>query len=311
MTATLWLNRLAPHALTIAIGLLVVGCALIEPAFLKPENLIGILRSVVLVGIMAVCMTFVIMTGGIDLSVGPVLALSGVVAFFVLDGGWGLPLAVLAGLTLGVAVGLLNGVVIAFMELPAVIVTLATLSVVRGSALMIGGPDLHSIRDQPAYAFIGTGTLLGLSFSIYLFAALAAVMVGVQRLTPVGICVTAIGENQRAAYLSGHHTRLTKALLYGVSSFGAALAGIIQSSQVHTASATYGEFGTELDVIAAVVLGGANLMGGAGSILRTLLGVMFLGVLNNAMNILNMPIDIQLIAKGIVIALSLAVAQRR
>ena len=128
-------------------------------------------------------------------------------------------------------------------------------------------------------------------------------------LSTLGLLVAGIGENERAAYLSGHRVRLIKILLYGLSGLGAAIAGIIQSSQVHTAAATYGEFGTELDVIAAVVLGGTSLMGGNGSIMRTLAGVLFLGVINNGMNILNVPLDIQLIAKGIIIVLAMALSE--
>ena len=134
-------------------------------------------------------------------------------------------------------------------------------------------------------------------------------MIFVQRLTPLGLRVAAIGENERAAYLSGHRTRLTKMALYGISGLGAAIAGMIQSSQVHTAAATYGEFGIELDVIAAIVLGGTSLTGGSGSVVRTLVGTLFLGVMNNGMNILNVPLDVQLIAKGIIIVLSLALSE--
>lgn len=123
--------------------------------------------------------------------------------------------------------------------------------------------------------------------------------------------MAAIGDNERAAWLSGHRTRLTTALIYAFSGLCAALAGVILSSQVHTASATYGEFGTELDVIAAVAIGGTQLSGGRGSVARTVLGVLCLGALNNAMNILNVPIDIQLIAKGALIALALGLARRR
>jgi ribose/xylose/arabinose/galactoside ABC-type transport system permease subunit len=210
-----------------------------------------------------------------------------------------------------VLVGLLNGMIVAFLQLPPIIVTLAMLSIVRGTALILGGPEQHLIRNEPAYSFIGTGNLFGLPFSIYIFAAVALVMIFVQRRTPLGLYVAAIGDNERAAYLSGHRIRLTKTIVYAISGFGAALAGIIQSSQVHTALATYGPFGTELDVIAAVVLGGTSILGGNGSIARTLLGVFFLGVVNNAMNILDVPIDIQLIAKGAIIIAALALAARR
>jgi ribose/xylose/arabinose/galactoside ABC-type transport system permease subunit len=300
-----------PNALPIAIAVMIVVFATIEPAFLKPENLIGIVRQVSLIGIMAVCTTFVIMTGGVDLSVGPVLAIAGLVSYFSLEAGMPLPVVILAGLSVGALVGALNGATIAFMRLPPIIVTLAALSIVRGSALILGGPEQHLIRNEPDYSFIGAGNLFGLPFPIFIFAFVAIVMILVQWRTPLGLLVAAIGDNERAAYLSGHRTRLTITLVYVISGLGAALAGIVQSSQVHTALATYGPFGTELDVIAAVVLGGTSIMGGNGSIARTLLGVFFLGIANNGMNILNVPIDMQLIAKGAIIVIALALAARR
>lgn len=306
----LWAGRLAPHALPIAIALIVAVFAIAQPAFLTPDNLIGIVRQVALIGIMATCMTFVIMTGGVDLSVGPVLALSGLVAFFGLEADLPLALVLFTALGSGVLVGLFNGAVVALLKLPPIIVTLGTLSIVRGTALIIGGPEQHLIRDEPAYTFIGAGSLFGLPFSIYVFVAVALLMIFIQRGTPLGMLVAAVGDNERAARLSGHRTWSTKILVYMISGFGAALAGIIQTAQVHTALATYGPFGTELDVIAAVVLGGTSIMGGKGSVARTLLGVFFLGVINNGMNILNVPIDIQLIAKGTIIVIALAFSAR-
>ena len=303
-------GRIAANALPIAILAIAIVFSAAEPAFLSPENLIGIVRQILLVGIMATCTTFVIMTGGVDLSVGPVLASAGLVSFYALDSGAPLALVILAGLSVGALVGLVNGAAVAFLELPPIIVTLAMLSIVRGSALMLGGPEQHLIRDQPQYSFIGAGNLFGLPFPIYIFALVAIALILVQRRTPLGLLVAAIGDNERAAYLSGHRTRQTKTLVYAISGFGAALAGIIQSSQVHTALATYGPFGTELDAIAAVVLGGTSIMGGVGSVARTLLGVLFLGVVNDGMNILNVPIDIQLMAKGAIIVVALALAAR-
>ncbi len=303
-------RRIASNALPIAILAIVIVFTVAQPAFINPDNLIGIVRQVALVGIMATCTTFVIMTGGVDLSVGPVLAASGLVSYYGLEANLPLILVILAGLSVGLLVGLANGAAIAFLQLPPIIVTLAMLSIARGSALMLGGPEQHLIRDKPEYTFIGAGSLFGLPFSITIFALVALVMIFLQRRTPLGLLVAAIGDNERAAYLSGHRTRATKTLVYVISGFGAALAGIIQSSQVHTALATYGPFGTELDVIAAVVLGGTSIMGGVGSVARTLLGVFFLGVVNDGMNILNVPIDIQLMAKGAIIVVALAVAAR-
>lgn len=268
-------KKIALNALPLAIISIVIVFSIAQPAFLTPDNLVGIIRRVTLIGIMAMPMTFIIMTGGIDLSVGPVLAASGLIAVLSLESGLSLPLALLVGLGIGLIVGMMNGVVIAFFGLPPIIVTLAMLSIVRGSALILGGPDLHSIHDQSGYTFIGNGNVLGIPFSIYLLAMVVVLMYFLQKRTALGLKVAAIGENERAAYLSGHRTKFNKIFLYGFSGLGAALAGIIQSSQVHTASATFGEFGTELDVIAAVVLGGTSLMGGNGSIAKTVMGVLF------------------------------------
>ena len=304
------MERAAQHALLIAIVVISIVFAIAQPAFLTPDNLIGIVRQVALIGIMATCMTFVIMTGGVDLSVGPVLALGGLVAFFGLEADLPLALVILAALGSGVAVGLFNGAIVALLGLPPIIVTLGTLSIVRGTALIVGGPEQHLIRDEAAYTFIGAGNLFGLPFSVYIFVAVAVAMILIQRYTPLGLLVAAVGDNERAARLSGHRTAITKIIVYAISGFGATLAGIIQSSQVHTALATYGPFGTELDVIAAVVLGGTSIMGGKGSVARTLLGVFFLGIINNGMNILNVPIDVQLMAKGAIIVIALALSAR-
>lgn len=305
------MTRAAPHALPLCMLVFVVILAVLEPAFLSGSNLIGILRAVALIGIMALGMTFVIMTGGIDLSVGPVSAIAGLVAYFTLLAGHGVPAALLAGAGLGLLIGIANGLLVASLGLPAIIVTLGTLSIVRGSALLMGGPDLHGIRDQAAYSFIGSGAVYGLPVPVLIFLALATLAWFIQARTPFGTVVAAVGDNERAAWLSGLNVTAIKAATYGLCGLLAAVAGMIQSSQVHTASATYGKFGTELDVIAAVVLGGTQLSGGAGSVARTLLGVLFLGLLNNGMNILNLSIDIQLIAKGAIIALALSLAARR
>jgi ribose/xylose/arabinose/galactoside ABC-type transport system permease subunit len=301
---------LAVWALPIALLLVAAVFAVAEPAFLSVGNLTGIVHRVATTGIMAVGMTFVIMTGGIDLSVGPVLGLSGVVAYLALTaGGLSTGMAVAAGLGAGILVGALNGLAVAVLRLPSIIVTLGMLSMVRGGALILGGPELHQISGQPGYTFIGAGFLLRVPFSIWLFAAVGLAMIFVQTRTTFGLQISIIGDNERAAFLSGRRVRLIKATAYVLSSLTAAAAGIIESSQVYTASATFGEFGTELDVIAAVVLGGTSLMGGRGSVARTLVGVLFLGVINDGLNIVNVPLDVQLIMKGAIIAVALSFSE--
>ena len=301
----------AVWALPIALLLVAAVFAVAEPAFLSFANLTGIVHRVATTGIMAVGMTFVIMTGGIDLSVGSVLALSGLVGYMALtDGGLSIGAAVAAGLSAGMLVGALNGIAVAVLGLPPIIVTLGMLSIVRGGALMLGGPELHQISGQPGYTFIGAGFLAGVPFSIWLFAAVALAMIFLQTQTTLGLQISLIGDNERAAFLSGRRVRLIKAIAYVLASLTAAAAGIIESSQVYTASATFGEFGTELDVIAAVVLGGTSLMGGRGSVARTVVGVLFLGVINNGLNIMNVATDVQLIMKGAIIVVALSFSER-
>ena len=302
--------RLGELALPVVMAALCVGFALAEPAFLSADNLRGILSQVALTGIMAVFMTFVIMTGGIDLSIGPVMALGGLAAYAVFHAA-DLPivLAVLAGLGAGMGAGALNGAAIAGLRLPPIIVTLAMLSIVRGFALLVGGPDLHQIRGEPGYTWLGNARVLGLPPAVWTFAGLAALMYWVQQRTSFGVMVSSIGDNARAVHLSGRAVGRTVFAIYVLSGLGAAAAGMLLSSQVHTASATYGEFGTELDVIAAVVLGGTSLMGGRGSVLRTVFGVLLLGIVNNGLNILNVPVDQQLMVKGAIIVAALALSE--
>lgn len=308
ISASDWLKNISISAFALPFAILVTSImfAFFEPAFLSIDNLIGILHRMATIGIMAIGMTFVIMTGGIDLSVGPVLALSGLVAVFSLQAGVPLLLSLVIGLLSGAVVGAINGTAVAVFKLPAIIVTLGMLSIVRGTALILGGPTLHQISGQPNFTFIGAGAILGLPVSIWLFGLIALVAVLVQKFTAYGLQISTLGDNERASELSGRPTRRLKISAYVVCGVTAALAGIIESSQVYTASASFGEFGTELDVIAAVILGGASLFGGKAFVWRTVLGVVFLGVINNGLNILNVPVDVQLLAKGgiIVVAIS-------
>ena len=151
--------------------------AALEPAFVSTENLIGILYQISLIGIMAVCSTFVVISGGIDLSVGPVVALAGLIAAFTLEGsGLALVPALLAGIAIGAGVGLLNGLAVARFQLPPIVVTLAMMSIARGAALLIGGSVLHLIREPAAFLFIGSGRAVGLPIPIFIFVVTAAIM---------------------------------------------------------------------------------------------------------------------------------------
>jgi ribose/xylose/arabinose/galactoside ABC-type transport system permease subunit len=297
----------ASYALPAALAAICLAFTAIEPVFLTVPNLINIAYQVAIIGIMATSMTFVVMTGGIDLSVGPVLAISGVVAATLLVATNGsIALAVGGALTAAAAIGLVNGLCVSYFALPPIVVTLATLSMVRGAALLTAGPELHLIRGPEAFLFIGSGLVAGVPFSVFVFAAFTLFAAFLQYCTTFGLSVLSVGDNERAAYLSGRRVKRTKALTYVICALGAGIAGVIQASQVHTAASTYG-MGIELDVIAAVVLGGTSLSGGRGSVFRTIAGVFLIGIMNDGLSLINVAIDAQLIAKGaiIIVALSL------
>jgi ribose/xylose/arabinose/galactoside ABC-type transport system permease subunit len=301
---------LANYAAPCALAILFAIFAVFKPVFLSPDNLIGIAYQVSIIGIMAVGMTFVIMTGGIDLSVGSVLAVAGVASAELLEHtGSNLALSIAGGLGVAAAIGLAQGFFIAKLDLPPIVVTLAGLSIVRGAALLSGGPELHLIRGPASFLFIGSGQIVGVPAPVFIFAAVVAVAVFVQNRTAFGIEALAVGDNASAAFLSGLRIARIKTTAYVICALTAGLAGIIQASQVHTAAATYGA-GAELDVIASVVLGGASLNGGSGSVLRTIFGVFLIGAVNNGLALLNVPIEMQLIAKAIVIVIALSLANR-
>lgn len=303
------LSLVATYALLIALLALSATFTAIKPVFLSPENIIGIVHQVSIIGIMSLGMTFVIMTGGIDLSVGPVLAIAGLASAFLLEmTGGSTGMALLGAVGVGAFIGSLNGVCVAYLGLAPIVVTLASLSIVRGVALLMGGPALHLIREPESFLFIGSGTIGTIPFSVFLFLGLALLMTLLQYKSSFGMLVLAVGDNERAAFLNGSKTKWIKTLTYIICGVGAAISGVIQASQVHTATATYG-VGIELDVIAAVVLGGASLMGGSGTVVRTMLGVLLIGVINNGLSLLNIPIEMQLIAKGLIIVIALGLRQ--
>ena len=278
----------------------------IQTAFLSLDNIIGILYQVSLIGTMATCSTFVVLTGGIDLSVGPILAMAGLYTVFPLTTNQQLLIpALLIGLLTGLVCGLLNGLAVSWLHLPPIIVTLASMSIFRGIALLTAGSSTHQISGPAAFLFIGGGKIAGLPFPIFIFAAIALLMLFVQTRTRFGLTVFAIGENEEAARLCGLPVTRTRLLVYLISGLGAAIGGIMLSSQVSTAWATYGT-GIELDVIAAIVLGGTSLAGGNGSVYRSVTGALLIGEMNNGMSMLNVRLEHQLIAKGLIIIIAIA-----
>jgi ribose/xylose/arabinose/galactoside ABC-type transport system permease subunit len=298
------------YGIVVAIVVVAAGFSIAKPQFLTVSNFVGILGAVAIIGVMAVCSTFVIVTGGIDLSVGAILTASGLIASFVLTTSWlSLIPAILVGVAVGAAAGLASGTMVGFFGLPPIIVTLGMLELVRSIALLVGQASQHPLTGPPAYLYIGGGKLAGLPFPVWIFAGAALVMFLVQSRTRFGFTVFGVGENERAARLSGLPVWQTKIAVYTLSGIGAGIAGIILSSQVQTATATYG-VGYELDVIAAIVVGGTSLFGGSGSVHRSVLGALLIGVINNGLNILNVPVAEFQIVKGLMIIGALALDRR-
>ena len=304
------LQRIDPRALLSRSGplggliILCVVMSFLSPFFLTFNNLFNVGTQIAVIAILAFGQTFVIVSGGIDLSVGSVLGLSGVVF------GWatavaGLPLAVAIalGLGAGAAAGLTNGLLITLGNLPPFIATLAMLSAARGLALVISnGQPLNPIPES--IQILGGGDLFGfIPLPVILMLVMWAFTIVVLRSTYPGRCMYAIGGNEEASRLSGINVFNQKLFIYTLSGVFAAVAGVLATARLASAQPQAG-FTFELDAIAAVVIGGASLAGGVGSGTGTLIGALILGVLRNGLNLLNVSAFWQQVVIGAVIALA-------
>lgn len=270
-----------------ALVLLVLVCILATiryEAFLTPENLLNVLRQNSMLGIVALGMTFVILTGGIDLSVGSLLAVAGVIAASLADRG--LPVAIIAALAATTALGFINGAVIAKARIQPFIVTLAMMIAARGIALAFTGERNVPIPATATdFAWLGQGLIADfLPVPIVVLVIAYAIGWVVLNYTPFGRHVFALGDNDEAARLMGLNIGRVTILVYAISGLLAGLAGVILASRLYTGSPTEG-VGRELDAIAAVVVGGTLLTGGKGSLVSTLYGVVLLGVIFNIFNL--------------------------
>ena len=298
-------NLLSRYGLLWALGLLILALSLLSPYFLSPSNLLNVLRQVSINAILALGMTVVILKGGIDLSVGSLLALAGALAAgFAVSG---LPPALAMGLGIGIAValGILQGLLVAYAGLPPFIVTLAGLTAFRGLTLVYtDGRPITGLPDS--FLFLGNGTLLGIPVPVVAMLSFLLLTQLLLQNTALGRYLYAIGGNEEAARLSGVPVARIKVFAYAYSGLAAGLAALVLTGRLNSAQPTAGT-GFELDAIAAAVVGGTSLAGGRGTAWGTFLGALIIGVLNNGMNLLNVSSFYQLIAKGVVIVLALLV----
>jgi len=271
----------------------------LTPHFLTVSNLLNIAEQTSINAIVAVGMTYVIVSGGIDLSVGSIVALSGVVLGVALQGGLAPPFAIALALGAGIACGLFNGALVSVGRLPPFIVTLGTMSIARGAALMITeGRPVSGF--EPGFRSIATGDVMGLPAPIVATILVYLVAHAVLTRTTFGRYVYAIGGNEEATRLSGVAVRRHKAIVYGVSGLASALAAVLLTARLNSAQPIAGMM-YELDAIAATVIGGTSLIGGQGTLAGTLVGALIMGVLRNGLNLLGVSSFLQQVVIGAVI----------
>jgi ribose transport system permease protein len=289
------------------IGLIaiVVIFGLLAPDFLSQRNLLNILQQSSINACLALGMTLVIISGGIDLSVGPTAAIAAVITATMLVAGVPIPLAILAGLGIGVVCGLVNGVLVAYVGLQPFIVTLGTLSTYRAIALIYtGGNPVLGVPQ--GFRALFNGSLAGIPNSVVMVAVIALLAWVLLKKTPLGEYLLAVGGNEEAAYVAGVPIAITKITAYVISGVLAALASMILVGRLGAAEPILGNL-WELDAIAASAIGGASLMGGKGSVIGTILGAIILGSMRNGLTLMNVQAFYQLLATGLIILVAMMI----
>lgn len=299
----------------LALALMVLALSLLSHRFLTADNGWNILRQISVNLCLSIGMTLVILSAGIDLSVGAILALAGAVAAGLLKNSLGIPGtdlllqfttsgAILAGLVVGGAAGWVNGFTITRFRLPPFVATLGMFSIARGlTMLWTGGFPITGLGD--GFGYLGTGAFLGMPMPVWIMLALTAAFVIVTQRTRFGRHLYAVGGNERAARLTGLNVTGIKVAVYTLAGALAGVAGLIVTARLDSAQPNAG-LGYELDSIAAVVIGGTSLSGGRGSVTGTVLGCLIIGVLNNGLFLLNVSPFWQQVVKGLVILLAVA-----
>ncbi len=289
-----------------------VVISILNPRFMTVSNLLNILRQTSINSVIAAGMTFVILTGGIDLSVGSTLALTGAIAAWLIMMGANPVLAICIAIGLGGLIGVVNGLVISKGKVQPFIATLAIMTIARGATLVFtDGKPISTGYEANAEFFtkMGTGYFLGIPIPIYIMILVFGGAYYVLNHTRLGRRVYALGGNEEATALSGINVDRVKLAVYAISGMFSALAGIIITARLSSAQPTAGT-GYELDAIAAVVLGGTSLAGGFGSVLGTVIGALIIGVLNNSLNLMDVSSYYQLLAKGLVILVAVLIDRK-
>ncbi len=295
---------LARHGILAAFVLFMAGFTLANAQFLNPDNVMGVIRSSAILGVMALGVTFVVISGNLDLSVGSMMSFSTIVVLDLHDK-FGPAVAILAMFAMTLALGAFIGFLVGYLKLNSLIVTLGMLSAIHGLTLTYSGGKNMDIDDKAGTWFdvFGRDEVLGLPVPILIFLLLAVGLGTVLAKTPFGRKVYAVGGNGTAATFSGIPRARVVFSCYLVSAFCVATAGLIQASRSMGSQNTVGQ-GLELEVLAAVILGGASLMGGAGTIFKTVIGVLILGFIQNGLLLVGLPFYAQYVVTWVIIILA-------
>lgn len=302
------LGKLGP---LLGLFLIVIVITILNPSFMTTDNVLNILRQVSISALIAFGMTFVILTGGIDLSVGSTLALTGAVAATMLASGIDPVLTILAALLLGAVLGAVNGVIIAKGKVAPFIATLATMTIYRGLTLVYtDGRPVSDLGNEITFQMLGKGYFFGIPVPVCTMILAFIVLYVIMHKTTFGRRVYAVGGNEAASKLSGINVDRIKIAVYSLTGMLAALSALILTSRLNSAQPTAGT-SYELDAIAAVVLGGTSLTGGKGWIFGTLVGALIIGVLNNGLNLIGVSSFFQQVVKGIVILIAVLIDRKK
>lgn len=297
-------KMLAEYAIIVIFIVLFVVMSIFAPNFFTGNNMVNILRQVSISGICAVGMTFVMLTGGIDLSVGAILGVSGVLTAMMMLKGIPSLLASIIALALGVVIGGITGAIIHYIEIPPMIATLGTMTSLRGVAYLItGGTPVFGFDES--YSKIGQGHVGVIPIPVIILAIVYAIGIFVLSKTKFSRYVYGIGGNQEVARLSGIKVARVKITVYAISGFCSALAGLVMLGRVNSGQPRAGE-SYEMDVITAVVLGGVSLNGGVGNLSHVIFGVLIIGVLTNGMTMMAVDDYWQRVVKGLILLLAVS-----
>jgi len=305
-TARSWRDWFIYIVLAVLVGLF----SIIKPSFFSLANFGNIARQVSMVAIMAFGMTFVITSANIDLSVGSVLALVSVMSAFALQWGFGLLGASAVGIAVGVLISFISGLIVTKIKIPSFLVTLGVLGVARGIALTITGTKMVNIYDEGFKSFWGAGSFFFLPIALFWVLAVLLVAMVIYRYTVFGNHVKATGGNITAAEFSGINTDRVVIKSFIVLGFCTSIAGLMMTSRIGEGRPDIAS-GMELDVIAAVILGGTSLFGGKGSIVSTLVGALIMTVITKGLIILGVEYSVQLIIKGMIVVAAVSLSEKK